>query len=87
MKILVTLVIVLVAFICLLIGTAAENARNAPVLTPEQRHAQTLKSCAEMEELFRFKFYSEMSEYDRRMLYYCELQLAYPREQIFRQSE
>ncbi|HYL74957.1 MAG TPA: hypothetical protein VEU96_12175 [Bryobacteraceae bacterium] len=52
-------------------------------LTPEARHAQTLENCAKAIELFKFKTYSELSEYDRRMLAACTEQLKHPDQNIF----
>jgi hypothetical protein len=61
----------------------AEQARSRN-LTPEQRHAETLRTCAKSVDMFRFKLATEMSEFDRRMLYYCELQLEHPDQNIIK---
>jgi hypothetical protein len=42
-------------------------------LTPEQKDAQTLKSCLDFERDVQFKTYSELSEDERRMKYTCDV--------------
>jgi hypothetical protein len=53
-------------------------------LTPEQRHQETLRNCADIVKSFEFKTYSEMSEYERRMNASCIEQLAHPENNVIK---
>ena len=64
--------------VCLVLwamGSISENERQAKwqKLTPEQKDAQTLKNCLELEQGWKFKLYSELTEYERKAKYSCDV--------------
>lgn len=64
--------------VLLMIGAVMESNDSAKfnALSPEQKQAQTVKNCTELEQDWAFKTYSELSEYERRVKYTCDQVLA-----------
>ena len=57
-----------------IIGTAMEQNEDTQfnALPPEQRHAETVKNCAELERGWAFKLYSELTPEERRIKLSCD---------------
>ena len=65
-----------------------EQSREAKFnsLTPEQRHAETLRNCASLLKSWEFKTYSELSVAERQMQAACIDQLNHPDQDIIKPS-
>jgi len=67
-----------------MIGSAIDQSQDAAFkrLTPEERHQETLKTCASLLRSFQYQTYSELSVRERQGKAECEAQLAHPEQDI-----
>lgn len=69
-----SIMVSLIAAILLLVILAVFGGRER-ALTPEQRHAERVQTCIELERAWAFKLYSELTPEERQVKFGCDVLL------------
>ena len=74
----VVLGVVALLVVLAIIGSMIQQSESAKfnALTPEQKHAQTVQNCVEIEKGWAFKTYSELTPEERKVKFSCDAILS-----------